>query len=127
MIVRLLVSNDKANVKKVVLRSDTVIGRSSDCNLRIASKEVSRKHCSILLSDRVVRVRDLGSANGTFLNGSQIEAVGRVAWTRRTLRSGAQPDSGVGVEFLGGSSEQLAALDEFLTRIGDAPAEDRDN
>jgi FHA domain len=74
MIVRLMVSNDKANVKKVVLRSDTVIGRSSDCNLRIASKEVSRKHCSILLSDRSVRVRDLGSANGTFLNGSQIEA-----------------------------------------------------
>jgi FHA domain len=74
MIVRLLVSNDKANVKKVVLRSDTVIGRSSDCNLRIASKEVSRRHCSILLSDRAVRVRDLGSANGTFLNGLQIEA-----------------------------------------------------
>jgi len=74
MIVRLMVSNDKANVKKVVLRSDTVIGRSSDCNLRIASREVSRKHCSILLSDRSVRVRDLGSANGTFLNGSQIEA-----------------------------------------------------
>lgn len=74
MIVRLLVSNDKANVKKVVLRSDTMIGRSSDCNLRIASKEVSRKHCSILLSERAVRVRDLGSANGTFLNGLQLEA-----------------------------------------------------
>ena len=60
-------------------------------------------------------------------SGAPLEAIGRVAWTRRTLRSGAQPDSGVGVEFLGGSSEQLAALDEFLTRIGDAPAEDRDN
>ena len=59
-------------------------------------------------------------------NGSQIEAVGRVAWTKRSL-SGAQPDSGVGVEFLGGATDQLAALDEFLTRAGDEPAEDRDN
>jgi len=74
MIVRLLVSNNRANVKKVVLRSDTVIGRSNDCNLRIASREVSRKHCSILLSDEHVRVRDLGSSNGTYLNGEMIAA-----------------------------------------------------
>ena len=73
MIVRLLVSNNKSNVRKVVLRSDTVIGRSSDCNLRIASKEVSRKHCSILVSESVVLVRDLGSSNGTYLDGRRIE------------------------------------------------------
>jgi Tfp pilus assembly protein PilZ len=60
-------------------------------------------------------------------NGSQIEALGRVAWTKRSLASGAQPDSGVGVEFLGGATDQLAALEEFLSRTGDEPAEDRDN
>lgn len=60
-------------------------------------------------------------------NGSQIEAVGRVAWTKRSLASGIQPDSGVGVEFLGGAAEQLAALDDFLAGAGDPPAEDRDN
>jgi hypothetical protein len=60
-------------------------------------------------------------------NGSQIEAVGRVAWTKRSLASGPQPDSGVGVEFLGGASDQLAALDAYLNRIGEPPAEDRDN
>jgi len=74
MQVRLLVSNDKANVKKVVLRSDTLIGRSSECNLRIASREVSRKHCSVLLSESQVRVRDLGSSNGTFLNGERLNS-----------------------------------------------------
>lgn len=74
MVVRLLVTNSKANVKKVVLRGDTVIGRSSDCNLRIASQEVSRQHCSILVTENQVRLRDLGSANGTYLNGERIKA-----------------------------------------------------
>ena len=61
-------------------------------------------------------------------NGSQIETIGRVAWTRRVLTQGApQPDSGVGVEFLGGAADQLAALDEYLTRGGDGPAEDKGN
>lgn len=60
-------------------------------------------------------------------NGSQVEAVGRVAWTRRALSSGTDPDSGVGVEFLGGASDALAALDDFLTRSNDAPTEDRDH
>lgn len=72
MVVRLLVTNSKANVKKVVLRQDTVIGRSSECKLRIASQEVSRRHCSILVGENGVQIRDLGSANGTFVDGERI-------------------------------------------------------
>lgn len=56
-------------------------------------------------------------------NGSQVEAVGRVAWTKRSLAAGAQPDSGVGIEFLGGATEQLAALDDFLSRVEERAAE----
>lgn len=73
MQVQLEVSHHKANVKKVVLRSDTTIGRSAECNLRIASNQVSRQHCMILLGESDVRVRDLGSSNGTHVNGRQIE------------------------------------------------------
>jgi len=61
-------------------------------------------------------------------NGAQVEAIGRVAWTRRTLSPDApQPDSGVGVEFLGGPVEQLAALDDYLTNAAEGPAEEKDN
>ena len=74
MLVRLEVAHKRANIKKIVLKSDTVIGRGADCNLRIASKEVSRRHCSILISDTSVFVRDLDSSNGTFVDGTQIEA-----------------------------------------------------
>jgi len=74
MLVRLEVTHKRANIKKIVLKSDTVIGRGADCNLRIASKEVSRRHCSILISESSVFVRDLDSSNGTFVDGTQIEA-----------------------------------------------------
>ena len=73
MQVRLFVTNDKSNVKKVVLRSDTTIGRSSECNLRIASQEVSRQHCTILVAEDHVAIRDHGSSNGTIVNGEMIE------------------------------------------------------
>lgn len=61
-------------------------------------------------------------------NGSQVEAIGRVAWTKRSLSPRQlEPDSGVGVEFLGGAAEQLAALEDFLTKAGTRPAEERDD
>ncbi|HUG90116.1 MAG TPA: FHA domain-containing protein [Planctomycetaceae bacterium] len=73
MNVRLEVSHNKANVKRVVLRSDTLIGRGPECNLRIASNEVSRRHCMVILTDDGVLVRDLGSSNGTFIDGVQLD------------------------------------------------------
>lgn len=74
MKVRLSVQHRKANVKTVVLHSDAVIGRSTECNLRLASGQVSRKHCQLFIDDIRVAVMDLGSSNGTFLNGDQLEA-----------------------------------------------------
>lgn len=72
MEVRLSVTNGKANVKQVVLGPETIIGRSQECNLKIASSQVSRRHSRITVSATEVRVSDLGSANGTFLNGKAL-------------------------------------------------------
>ncbi|MGH7337322.1 MAG: PilZ domain-containing protein [Myxococcota bacterium] len=51
-------------------------------------------------------------------DGEQVEAIGRVAWTKRAMRSAASVglDCGVGIEFLGGAAEQLRALEDFVTR-----------
>lgn len=51
----------------------TVIGRREDCDLRIAVNDVSRKHCQIVLSNGTLSVNDLGSSNGTFVNGQKIQ------------------------------------------------------
>lgn len=56
-----------------VTKDVTVIGRREDCDLRIAVGAVSRKHCRVLRGDDVVEVEDLGSSNGTFVNGNKIQ------------------------------------------------------
>ena len=62
------------------------VGRSSRCDLRIADETVSRVHAEIgVRGDRCV-IRDLGSCNGTYLNGRLID---RAQLHRRdTLRLG---------------------------------------
>ncbi len=51
-------------------------------------------------------------------DGSPIEAIGRVAWTKRVLGGPDGEDSvGVGVEFIGGSPEQLERLEHFVDQL----------
>ena len=71
---RLLVAHANADAKQIRLGAETLIGRSPECNLRIASGQVSRRHCLIKVAEELVSVRDLGSANGTRLNGQAIAA-----------------------------------------------------
>jgi pSer/pThr/pTyr-binding forkhead associated (FHA) protein len=49
-----------------------LIGREEDCHLRPESEFVSRHHCALLLDDYTLRIRDLGSKNGTYVNGHRI-------------------------------------------------------
>jgi pSer/pThr/pTyr-binding forkhead associated (FHA) protein len=55
-----------------VRRGKLLIGREEDCHLRPDSEFVSRHHCVLLLDDYTLRIRDLGSKNGTFVNGRRI-------------------------------------------------------
>jgi predicted component of type VI protein secretion system len=50
-----------------------LIGREQDCHLRPNSDLVSRHHCVFTIDDFTVRLRDLGSTNGTFVNGERIQ------------------------------------------------------
>ena len=46
------------------------IGRDESCNLKPNSVEVSRRHTEITITETAVTVQDLGSRNGTFVNGN---------------------------------------------------------
>jgi predicted component of type VI protein secretion system len=50
-----------------------LIGREQDCHLRPNSDLVSRHHCVFTIDDFTIRLRDLGSTNGTFVNGERIQ------------------------------------------------------
>jgi pSer/pThr/pTyr-binding forkhead associated (FHA) protein len=49
-----------------------VVGRHRDCDLHLDSTRVSRRHCCLALDGDRVIVRDLGSTNGTWLNGQRV-------------------------------------------------------
>ena len=51
----------------------TIAGRQDDCHLRIRSSQVSRKHCELFEKHGLLLVKDLGSSNGTFVNGKKID------------------------------------------------------
>lgn len=50
-----------------------VIGRHSDCNLTIPSQRVSRRHTEIVWERESPVIRDLGSQNGTKVNGKRVK------------------------------------------------------
>jgi pSer/pThr/pTyr-binding forkhead associated (FHA) protein len=55
-----------------ITRDVTVIGRREDCDFRIPLGDISRKHCRLIKEDSVLKIEDLGSSNGTYINGKRI-------------------------------------------------------
>ncbi len=53
--------------------SVTVIGRRHSCDLCIPLMSVSRRHCQLNYDEGVLKIRDLGSSNGTYLNGKRVD------------------------------------------------------
>ncbi len=53
---------------------ENVIGRSDDADISIDVSDVSRWHARILVSNTAATVEDLGSKNGTFLNGMELDS-----------------------------------------------------
>jgi len=54
-----------------VPRGKFILGRETDCHLVLDSNSVSRHHCVLLMDDYTLRIRDLASKNGTFVNRDQ--------------------------------------------------------
>lgn len=50
-----------------------VIGRQQDCDISVASEEISRRHAQVKPTADGLMVEDLGSANGTFINGKRVQ------------------------------------------------------
>ena len=63
----------------------TLLGRGTDCDLRMVDPGVSRHHAELRVEDGQVVLVDLGSTNGTFVNGQPVRRVALVDGTTVTL------------------------------------------
>lgn len=69
---KLVVVGGRANKQEVDIRLPYSIGRSDDANLTIEHRAISRQHCELVERQGQLVLRDVGSANGTFIGERQI-------------------------------------------------------
>jgi predicted component of type VI protein secretion system len=70
---KLVIASGKSAGKAIAVnREKLLIGRAEECDIRPLSDDVSRRHCAVRIDPGVVWVEDLGSRNGTFVNGQRI-------------------------------------------------------
>src|SRR5579885_901430 len=55
-----------------IVKDLTLVGRREDCDLRLDHKSVSKLHCVLVKTDGLLLLRDLGSTNGTRVNGQRV-------------------------------------------------------
>ena len=87
--------------------SEVVIGRASDLDMVLVEDMVSRRHAKIISQEGRIRIEDLGSTNGTFVNGERV--------THSDLHEGDRV-------LIGTNIIKLVTADRAVTGRGFAPA-----
>ncbi len=60
--------------KTFAVTDNAVIGRQPDCDIAVPAEEISRQHARLKVTTEGIYVEDMGSANGTFINGKRVQA-----------------------------------------------------
>jgi diguanylate cyclase (GGDEF)-like protein len=88
-------------------KSETIVGRASKADICVDQESVSRNHASITNTKKGVRIRDLGSTNGTFVNDDLVEG-------ERELRNGDLVKIGRTIfKFIAGGNIEASYHDEI--------------
>jgi DNA-binding NtrC family response regulator len=92
---------------RLEVEAQATLGRSADADLQLVDGKVSREHCRFTVRGGRLEVADLGSHNGTYVNGARIEAA-------RVLAAGDEIAVGDSLFVVDGDGDAAAA------RFGDA-------
>ena len=72
---------DGRKLTEYVTSKSFVVGRSSQCDLSVASKNLSRDHLKVSLEEDGIYVEDLKSTNGSFFDGNRLEPGKKVKYS----------------------------------------------
>ncbi|MGA7991685.1 MAG: FHA domain-containing protein [Thermoanaerobaculia bacterium] len=101
--------------RRVLVATRAVIGRDADCDVVLASLSVSRRHAIIERSAQTWVARDLGSANGLFIEGRRVSEARLTPGT--SLRFGD-----VEAAFDPGASPRTTGAERIAKSLSIAPA-----
>src|SRR5437870_9991308 len=85
-----------------VVKDLTLVGRKDECDLRLDHTSISKIHCVIVKTDGLLLLRDLGSTNGTRVNGQRVRRAAllpndQLAFASFKYRVTFGPDAQLGV------------------------------
>ncbi|HVT77311.1 MAG TPA: FHA domain-containing protein, partial [Acidimicrobiales bacterium] len=64
--------------KEFTVGSEATVGRGQGCQVQLTDPMVSQLHARLFRSERGLHIEDLGSTNGTYLNGRKVGAPARL-------------------------------------------------
>ena len=76
-----LTVRDEGVARRHVFEQQAVVGRDPDCDISLTSRSVSRRHALVEKTPNGWVLRDLGSANGTSVDGARVNEAPLVAGT----------------------------------------------
>lgn len=100
----------------ILEEGENVLGRDSECDIPLEVQGISKKHLSVTVNKDAAYVQDLGSSNGTFINGKLV--------TRATVKGGdkiALPDLILQVVFV---KEKKVVVKKKATQAAEEDAEE---
>ena len=70
---KLIVVGGKATKESISLKLPAIIGRSREAGVKVGHPMISRRHAELFEADGLLMIRDLGSLNGTMIDGQRIQ------------------------------------------------------
>lgn len=61
-----------SNLREIPIKPEMVLGRQAECDFQLTEGHASRRHARLAIIEGIAWLEDLGSANGTFVNGAKI-------------------------------------------------------
>ena len=68
----LIAQTGPLNGQRWIIKGDVIVGRDDSCNVVIQNRQVSRYHARFITLPQGVQLEDLGSKNGTHINGQEV-------------------------------------------------------